>query len=223
MGRPAVRHGCVSVNEPRDEWLNTTHDRAAETDTEHLHYIRRNPAVIAPDGLLHLILEVVAYAADEAEATGKGPCLITLHADGSVPVSDEGRGTDTRADDRGRHIRKPIMSSKYLRFFDLTEAQSLPALHPRRGISVVAALSRWLIHTNRRRGGAWTQRYEHGIPVSDLMPATATGPTGTTVHFLPDPGLPTGDELDAQNLLEMASSWPPQSIEVDDTRQRPRR
>jgi DNA gyrase/topoisomerase IV subunit B len=35
---------------------------------------------------------------------------------------------------------------------------------PRRGISVVAALSEWLVHTNRRRDDAWTQRYEHGIP-----------------------------------------------------------
>jgi DNA gyrase subunit B len=51
-------------------------------------------------------------------------------------------------------------------------------------MSVVAALSEWLVHTNRRRGGAWTQRYEHGIPVTDLVPIDDDGTTGTTVHFL---------------------------------------
>ncbi|WP_063128968.1 hypothetical protein [Nocardia fusca] len=206
------------MDEPRAEWPNTTHDWVTEVDIAHLQHIRRAPASLAPGGLRHLILEVVAYAADEAEVTGNGRCLIVLYADGSVSVSDEGRGTDTRVDDRGRHIRKPIMSSKDLRFFDRPEAQCLPDLHPRRGISVVAALSRWLIHTNRRRDGAWTQRYEHGIPVSDLLPVTAIGPTGTTVHFLPDPDLSPGDELNAEDLLQMVACWPYLSVDVDDAR-----
>lgn len=55
----------------------------------------------------HLILEVLAYAADEAESTGRaGRGIVTLHADGSVSVADDGRGTDTRVDAAGRVIKK---------------------------------------------------------------------------------------------------------------------
>lgn len=95
---------------------------------------------------------------------------MTVKPDGSVSVSDNVRGTDTRVDDLGSTVKKPIMATKDLRFFDFPDAQLLPDGHPRRGMSVVAALSEWLVHTNRRRNGAWTQRYEHGIPVTDLVP-----------------------------------------------------
>jgi hypothetical protein len=60
------------------------------------------------------------------------------------------------------------MATQDLRFFQNPETPLLPDGHPRRGMSVVAALSEWLIHTNRRVNGSWTQRYEHGIPVTDL-------------------------------------------------------
>ena len=139
----------------------------------------------------HLVLEVVAYAADEAAASGGGRCAVTFCRDGSVSVSDEGRGTATRRDGRGRVVKKPVMSTKDLRFFDSPTAQLLPDGHPRRGISVVAALSEWLVHASRRQDGAWTQRYEHGIPVTGLMPVPSGSATGTTVHFRPDETLRT--------------------------------
>ncbi|MFK0049865.1 ATP-binding protein [Streptomyces sp. NPDC090741] len=203
-------------------WRNTTHDWARSVDADHLGRIRQDQAVFAPGGLPHLLLEVVAYAADEAECTGGGRCTVTLHADGSVSVADEGRGTDTRLDGHGRPVKKPIMATKDLRFFDHPEAQILPDGHPRRGMSVVAALSEWLVHTNRRAGGAWVQRYEHGVPTTDLTPiadAGATGTTGTTVHFRPAEslraagGAPTPDELAA-----LANVWPYLSVEIDDRR-----
>jgi DNA gyrase subunit B len=62
-------------------------------------------------------------------------------------------------------------------------------------MSVVAALSEWLVHTNRRTNGSWEQTYERGVPVADLtavdedFATVAPGPTGTTVHFRPDPTL----------------------------------
>jgi hypothetical protein len=60
--------------------------------------------VFAHRGALHLVLEVLAYAADEAQHTGSGKAVITAHADGSVPIADDGRGTDTRMDDAGRMV-----------------------------------------------------------------------------------------------------------------------
>ncbi|MFK0233166.1 ATP-binding protein [Streptomyces vinaceus] len=200
-------------------WRNTTHDWARSVDADHLASIRRDPAVFAPGGLCHLLLEVLAYAADEAEYTGGGRCTVTLHADGSVSVADGGRGTDTRPDDRGRPVKKPVMATKDLRFFDHPDAQLLPDGHPRRGMSVVAALSEWLVHTNRRAGGAWVQRYEHGVPTTDLTPVAGDGTTGTTVHFRPDEsvraagGAPTAGELAAFTAV-----WPYLGAEIDDRR-----
>ncbi|NUW37613.1 ATP-binding protein [Nonomuraea sp. SMC257] len=205
---------------PRASWRNTTHDWASSVDVEHLSRIRRNPAVYAPGGVRHLLLEVLAYAADEAESNDGGHCVVTLHPDGSVSVADDGRGTDTRVDDHGQVVKKPVMASKDLRFFDTPDAQPLPDGHPRRGMSVVAALSVWLVHTNRRRGGAWTQRYERGIPVTGLTPISDDGTTGTVVHFLPDERLGASSDDPAVELTEIAGRWGMLSVEVDDRRAR---
>ena len=138
-------------------WTNTTRDWAATVDHAHLATIRRSPNTYAPSGALHLLHEVLAYAADEGEALGTSgaACEVTLLVDGSVAVRDHGRGTDTRRDETGGVVRKPVMATKDLRFFDDPAAEMLPDGHPRRGMSVVAALSDWLIHENRRRDGAW--------------------------------------------------------------------
>ncbi|MGN6612694.1 MAG: ATP-binding protein [Angustibacter sp.] len=170
-------------------WRTTTHEWAATVDPAHLARIRDQPAEYAPGGVLHLVLEVIAYPADEAVHTGAGRCVVTLHDDGSVSVADDGRGTDTRYDEHRRPIKKPVMATRDVRFFDATDAPALADGHPRRGMSVVAALSPWLVHSNHRSNGSWTQRYEHGVPVTGLQPIAATGSTGTTVHFLPDPAL----------------------------------
>lgn len=193
---------------------NTTHDWAIAVDAGHLARICRDPATFAPGGMQHLVLEVVAYAADEAEASGGGRCAVTFHRDGSVSVSDDGRGTATRLDDRGRVVKKPVMSSKDLRFFDSPDAQLLPDGHPRRGISVVAALSEWLVHTNRRRDGAWTQRYEHGMPVTGLVPIPGNGATGTTVRFRPEETVRASGAHKVIDAARLAASWRDLPVEI---------
>ncbi|MFI9590412.1 hypothetical protein [Nonomuraea sp. NPDC052265] len=197
----------------RASWRNTTHDWTGTVDVEHLAHVRGRPGVFAPGGVRHLVLEVLAYAADEAESRGGGRCAVVLHPDGSVEVSDDGRGTDTRLDEHGRPVQKPVMATKDLRFFDHPEARTLPDGHPRRGMSVVAALSAWLVHTNRRLDGSWSRRYEHGVPVTGLDPLPADGTTGTVVRFLPREGLPPLGPLTAGDL-----AWPHLAVEVDDRR-----
>ncbi|MCY0919489.1 MULTISPECIES: ATP-binding protein [unclassified Streptomyces] len=208
-------------------WRNTTHDWARSVDPEHLALIRRDPAGFAPGGLRHLILEVLAYAADEAESRGAGRCTVTLRPDGSVSVADNGRGTDTRFDEQGRPVRKPVMATKDLRFFDHPDAESLPDGHPRRGMSVVAALSEWLVHINRRAGGAWSQRYEHGVPATGLTPIADDGTTGTVVHFRPAGATATTDaagttdaacDLVVEQPAGFAAAWPFLSVAFDDRR-----
>jgi topoisomerase IV subunit B len=196
---------------------NTSHDWAVLVDREHLAHIRQRPAVFAPGGVLHLVLEVIAYAADEAERAGRGPCWVTLFPDGSITVSDAGRGTDIRFDDPTLPVRKPVMATKDLRFFDVPDAPSLPDGQPRRGMSVVAALSDWLVHTNRRADGAWTQRYEHGVPVTDLSPIEPDGTTGTDVWFHPAETV-AGDQLAVPELGRLVTSWPHLSVELSDCR-----
>ena len=142
---------------------------------------------------------------------------MTLHADGSVAVADGGRGTDTRHDADGVPVRKPVMATQDLRFFAAEEPPTLPDGHARRGMSVVSALSTWLVHTNHRTEGSWTQRYEHGVPVTDLLPVESDGRTGTTVHLLPDPALVDPPSVPAARLRSV--TWPTAlRVEVVDLR-----
>ncbi|MEU6215177.1 ATP-binding protein [Streptomyces sp. NPDC047023] len=205
------------MNGSRASWVNTTHDWAATVDTDHLRRIRRAPAEFAPGGPGHLVLEVLAYAADEAEGRGGGRCTVTLHADGSVSVDDDGRGTDTRVDEHGEVVRKPVMATKDLRFFD-HPTERLPDGHPRRGMSVVSALSEWLVHTNRRLDGSWSRRYEHGVPVTDLLPVAADGTTGTCVRFLPDAALRTPWSPAEGEPATWSAHWPALTVHVEDHR-----
>lgn len=197
-------------------WLNTTHDWAQHVDLDHLVQIRRQPARFAPGGVLHLVLEMVAYAADEAGDSDGGRVVIALLPDGSVSVADNGRGTDTRSDDQGRTVKKPVMATMDLRFFNAPGAVTLPDGQPRRGMSVVAALSRWLVHTNRRRKGSWTQRYQWGVPVAELTEVPDEGTTGTTVHFQPDPALVDAVQASADLIHSLPASFGPHlAVELD--------
>jgi topoisomerase IV subunit B len=195
-------------------WRPTTHDWASAVDAEHLAEVRRDPPRYAPS-VGHLVLEVLAYAAEEAEAVGPGRAVVTLRPDGSVSVADDGRGTDTRYDDRGQPVRKPVIATKDLRFFDHPTAEVLPDGRPRRGMSVVAALSDWVVHTNRRRDGGWSQRYDHGVPVTDLVPVD---PDGTTVHFLPDRTLVGSAPVATADLEAASAAWPRLTVRVLDQR-----
>lgn len=197
--------------------MSASHDWSAAVDRDHLAHIRRHAAEFAPGGVLHLVLEVLAYAADEAEHTGRPRCAVTFHPDGSIEIADSGRGTDTRLDASNRPVRKPVMATKDLRFFDAPDAPLLPDGRPRRGMSVVAAFSEWLTHTNRRLAGAWTQRYEHGVPVTDLVPIDADGTTGTEVRFRPDDAMQASQPSVAE-LSRLAMAWPQLSIAITDHR-----
>jgi len=184
-------------------WVTTTHAWAATVDHEHLQDVRARSAELTGASLHHLVLEVLAYAADEAQALGRrGSCTVTLHADGSVAVSDDGRGTDTRRDEAGVVVRKPVMATQDLRFFDVGSAPLLADGRRRQGMSTVSAVSRWLVHTNVRTDGSWTQRYEYGVPVTDLVPIEASDRTGTTVQFEADDALITDAAI---TLAEFAS------------------
>lgn len=166
--------------------MGETHDWSQDVDADHLRVIRASPGRFSPGGALHLVLEVVAYPVDEALHRGGGRVLVTCHGDGSWSVADDGRGTQTSYDEHGRARRKPVMATRDLRFFEVSDAPHLGDGHLRSGMSVVTALSSRLTHTTTRDGRSLTQRYEHGLPVGPLEELAGDGPTGTTVTFLPD-------------------------------------
>ena len=196
----------------------TTHDWSTVVDTAHLADVQARAAVLAPGGPAHLLLEALAYPAEEAEEQGGGSCDVRLLPDGSVVVDDDGRGTAVFLADGGP-LRKPVMATRDVRFFDGAGATLLPDGLPRRGMSVVAALSSWLEHTNRRHEGAWAQRYEHGVPVSDLVPVPSDRSTETAVHFLPDPVLVAGSGLPTAALIATwVRAWPALAVRVIDER-----
>lgn len=172
--------------------MGATHDWSRAVDTDHLDEIRADAGEYAAGGPLRLVLEVLAYPVDEAVDGGTTRIRVVLHADGSVSVADDGRGTETRVEQDGVARVKPIMATKDLRFYGRGDAPLLPDGSPRAGISVVAALSEWVVHTNRRAEGGWSQRFEHGLPQGELETLPGQASTGTVVHFRPDPALVPG-------------------------------
>jgi len=184
----------------RSTWTVTTHDWAKDLDQTHLAEVQDRRHSYAEGGVRHLILEVLAYANDEAEHVGRvGRASVILRPNDAVTVVDDGRGTETRKDSEGNVVRKPVMATKDVRFFDALDGPLLPDGLPRRGMSTVAAPSAELVHENHRVEGAWSQAYRHGIPGERLQPMGSSGATGTSVTFRSDIGGP--DELTEQDLI----------------------
>lgn len=183
----------MTAGDERAAWTPTTHDWLRDEDAAHIQRIRDERGRYENGGRRHQILEVLAYADDEAEHRGRrGNAIVRLARDGDVSIADDGRGTDTRRDASGAVVRKPIMATADLRFFETSAPPLLPDGLPRRGISTVAALSSVLTHENRRVDGAWSQEYRCGRPTSELISLPPTAGTGTTVIFRSELGAPTG-------------------------------
>lgn len=171
-------------------WDTTTHVWAGAVDHAHLTEVRARLGR-ASGGRRHLVLEILAYAADEAQARDRtGHVTVVHHPDGHISVRDDGRGTDTRTTGSGRVIRKPVMATPDVRFRDPLRAPLLPDGLPRSGMSAVSALSSELVHENHRVDGCWTQTYRYGVPEGDLVALPGCKATGTVISFRTDVGGP---------------------------------
>src|SRR5437764_12232771 len=141
-------------------------------------------------GLHHLIYEVVDNSIDEVMAGFADTVSVTIHADGSVTIEDNGRGIPVE-----EHHQRPGLSTLEVVITILHAGgkfggggyQISSGLHGV-GVSGVNALSEWCQVDVKRDGILYRQRYERGIPVTPLLEVDLVeeDDTGTITSFLPD-------------------------------------
>ncbi|HWJ03081.1 MAG TPA: DNA topoisomerase subunit B [Verrucomicrobiae bacterium] len=159
---------------------------------EGLEAVRKRPGMyigsVNAKGLHHLAFEIVDNAIDEAMAGFCDKITVILHKDGSVSVSDNGRGIPV---DNHPKLGKPAVEVACTVLhaggkFDKQAYAVSGGLHGL-GLSVVNALSEWMVVEIIRSGNIYLQRFEYGDrKISPLKVTGKSKGSGTTIRFKPD-------------------------------------
>jgi DNA gyrase subunit B len=180
---------------------------------EGLQAVRKRPSMYIGStdsrGLHHLVYEVVDNSIDEAMAGYCSRIDVTVNQDGSVTVSDDGRGIPTGMIEK---YNKPavelVMTTLHAGGkFDRKSYKVSGGLHGV-GLSVVNSLSKWLEVHVRREGKESAMRCERGIVCTTLYEVGPAEGTGTTITFIPDPEIfpdtTFDDDILAHRLRDLA-------------------
>ncbi|MFN0243304.1 MAG: DNA topoisomerase (ATP-hydrolyzing) subunit B [Planctomycetota bacterium] len=180
---------------------------------EGLEAVRVRPAMYIGDtdvrGLHHLIWEVVDNSMDEALAGFARHCDVVIGTDGSVSVSDDGRGipVDMHPTEGIPAVEVALTRLHAGGKFDKGAYKVSGGLHGV-GVSCVNALSEWLEVVVRRDGKSYQMRFQRGARASELAVVGEASQTGTTVVFRPDAKIFSTTEIQyeivAKRLREMA-------------------
>ena len=158
---------------------------------EGLEAVRKRPGMYigstSASGLHHLVYEVVDNSVDEALAGFCTKISVTIHADNSITVVDNGRGIPV-----GKHPVKKIPTLEVVMTilhaggkFDNNAYKVSGGLHGV-GISVVNALSKRLVVQVKRDGGIYEMEFARGKTVRKMEKVGTSKATGTTITFWPD-------------------------------------
>jgi len=153
-------------------------------------------------GLHHLVYEVVDNAVDEAMAGFNDLIEATIHPDNSVTVRDRGRGIPVDEIEEGVSALTVVLTKLHAGGKFGGEGYKVSGGLHGVGVSVVNALSEWLVAEVERDGKLYRQEFARGVPRGEMEEVGPAEGTGTTIAFLPDAEIFEETEFSAQTLAQ---------------------
>lgn len=176
---------------------------------EGLDPVRKRPGMYigstGPEGLHHLIWEVVDNSFDEAMAGHANEITITLNDNGTVSVKDNGRGIPVDIHKQYKVSALELVLTKLHaggKFGDEGSGYKISGGLHGVGVSVVNALSEWMEARVEKDGAVWVQEYAYGKPQFKVKQIGKSKMHGTTITFKPDVGIFSTTEFDFKHIVD---------------------